>query len=308
MPQLYAHEVYNRLPNDFFQVKWDWDPALIFFLFLLIFYIRALGRFKRPVVKKWQVYCFFFGVGVNILALMPPIDPLSDQLFWVHMVQHMMITHIGVPFMLFGVPFFIILRGIPNWFRKGVYIPLLRSGVFRFLENTIARPLPSLIIFEVNYWFWHIPRFYNLALLNDYYHLLEHACFALASILLWRNLIDPHPMKSPIPLPARLLYLGFIMAANIVLSAFLTFEDKVLYAYEGIPLPVWWERWGHLHDQRLGGLIMWVPGGIIMLIAMTSVFFVWARGEERKDREQRELREKKMAESGETPDLTLSPS
>ena len=72
------------------------------------------------------------------------------------------------------------------------------------------------------------------------------------------------------------------MAANIILSAILTFADEVLYAYEGIPLPSWWERWGHLQDQRVGGLIMWVPGGLVMLIAMTVVFFVWAHKEKRK--------------------------
>ncbi|SMF20891.1 cytochrome c oxidase assembly protein [Pseudobacteriovorax antillogorgiicola] len=283
MPKLYAHEVYDRLPNEIFEVKWDWDPALIFFLLLMIFYIRALPKFKRQVVAKWQVGLFFTGVIINILALMPPIDPLADQLFWVHMVQHLMITHVGVPFMLFGVPFFIVMRGVPLWFRRYVYFPLLRSRITWLFERTIARPLPSLILFEVNYWFWHVPRFYNLALLNDYFHLLEHACFAITSMLLWRNLIDPHPMKSPIPLPARLLYLGFIMAANIILSAILTFADEVLYAYEGIPLPTWWERWGHLQDQRVGGLIMWIPGGFIMLIAMTVVFFVWAHREKQKE-------------------------
>lgn len=286
MPQLFAHEVYDRLPNDYFQVKWDWDPALIFFLILMILYIRALPKFKRPVVAPWQIGMFFAGVLINILALMPPIDPLADQLFWVHMVQHMMITHIGVPFMLFGIPFFVVIRGVPHWFRKNVYFPVLRSGFFKIMERTIARPLPSLIIFELNYWFWHIPRFYNLALLNDFYHLLEHACFAVASMLLWRNLIDPYPMKSRLPLPARLLYLGFIMAANIVLSAILAFEERVLYAYEGIPLPEWWEKWGHLQDQRVGGLIMWVPGGFIMLISMTVVFFVWAHKEGQKDKKR----------------------
>lgn len=285
MPTLYAHEVYNRLPDEVFKVKWDWDPALLFFLLLLIFYARALPKFKRTVVEPWQVGLFFVGVLLNILALMPPIDPLADQLFWVHMVQHLMITHLGVPLMLFGVPFFVILRGMPLWVRRYIYFPILRSKVFYLIERTIARPLPALILFEVNYWFWHVPRYYNLALLNDIFHLIEHACFAVTSLLLWRNIIDPHPMKSPVPLPARLLFLGFIMAANIILSAILTFSDEVLYAYEGIPLPSWWERWGHLHDQRLGGLIMWVPGGFVMLIAMTAVFFVWAHREQEKDRQ-----------------------
>lgn len=284
MPYLHAHEVYDRLPNEYFELKWDWDPSLVFFFLLLVFYLRALGKFRRRPVATWQVGLFICGVSLNILALSPPIDPLADQLFWVHMVQHLMITHIGVPFMLFGVPFFVVIRGIPLFMRRYIYFPLLRSRVLSMLNKTIARPLPSLILFEVNYWLWHVPKFYNLALLNDFYHLIEHACFAVTAMLLWRNIIDPHPIRSPLPLPARLLFLGFIMALNVALSAYLTFSDEILYAYEGIPLPSWWEKWGHLQDQRLGGLIMWVPGGLVMLIATTAVFFVWARREKEKER------------------------
>jgi cytochrome c oxidase assembly factor CtaG len=31
-----------------------------------------------------------------------------------------------------------------------------------------------------------------------------------------------------------------------------------------------------LADQRLGGLLMWVPAGLIPLAAFTAVFFRWA--------------------------------
>ncbi len=279
MSNLYAHALYDRLPDELFDVKWEWDPTLLFFVVLLIFYVRGLRAFKREVVAPWQRNLFFLGVALLILALLPPIDPLSDQLFFVHMIQHMMISHLGVPLMMFGIPFFVVMRGMPLWFRKGIYFPFLRSGLPKLFSKTIARPLPALILFELNYWFWHVPRFYNMALLNDIIHLVEHACFALTSILLWRVIIDPKPLRSPLPLPARLLALGLMMALNIILSAILTFSDKLLYAYEGIPQPSWFAQWGHFEDQRLGGLIMWVPGGLIMLVAMTVVFFVWARRE-----------------------------
>lgn len=290
MSSLYAHALYDRLPDELFAFKWDFDPTLFFFALILIFYVRGYRRFRKKPVKPWQLVCFGIGVSLCILGLMPPVDPLSDQLFWAHMVQHMMIAHLGVPLMLFGIPFFVVLRGLPQWVRRTFYYPLLRSRILEFLGKTIARPLPALIFFEASFWFWHIPRFYNLALLNDGFHLLEHANFALAAMLLWRNIIDPHPMRSPLPLPARMLFLAAMEASNIILSAILTFSDEVFYAYEGIPMPGWWADWGHLQDQRLGGLIMWVPGGFINLIALTAVFFVWAHREEKKDKKDEEQR------------------
>jgi cytochrome c oxidase assembly factor CtaG len=264
--------------------KFDIDPSLVFFTIILVLYVKSLKHFRGPnsKVKLWQKCFFFIGIGTLIMGLLPPIDPLADKLFFMHMVQHLMITLIGVPLMLFGVPFFVIIRGAPLWFRKNIYFPILRSNVWRGVEFLVGRPLASLIFFELNFWFWHIPKYYDLALRNDFYHLLEHALFAISAMFLWRNIIDPHPLKSALPLPARLIFMGILMAVDVVLSALLTFSDKVLYAYEGVELPAWW-TWGHLEDQKLGALIMWVPGGTIYLIATTIIFFVWANREQKKD-------------------------
>ena len=38
---LYAHEVYDRLPDEIFEVKWDWDPALIFFFFMFFLFLSS---------------------------------------------------------------------------------------------------------------------------------------------------------------------------------------------------------------------------------------------------------------------------
>ncbi len=281
----YAHGLYDRPPEGIFQLKWDWDPTLLFFAVIALLYIRGLKKFKnKSPVEGWQKWMFFTGIATLIVALLPPIDPLSDQLFFMHMVQHLLITLVGVPLMIFGVPFFVIMRGAPNWFRRHVYFPILRNKPLAAIQRTWTRPLVALIVYECVFWFWHLPLFYNMALLNDAWHLLEHGSFALAAMFLWRNVIDPHPMKpAPLPLPARMLLVSAVMLADILLSAFLTFADDIWYAYDGIPLPDWWEKWGHLEDQKLGGLIMWIPGGTIYLIAMTALFFVWVHREEKKE-------------------------
>jgi cytochrome c oxidase assembly factor CtaG len=36
-----------------------------------------------------------------------------------------------------------------------------------------------------------------------------------------------------------------------------------------------WEALTPHTDQHLGGLIMWVPGGLVFLIAISVVFFRW---------------------------------
>lgn len=291
MSTAYAHNLYDSLPADTFQLKWAWDPALLFFLLLAVLYYRGIKAFRGPLpVRPWQIILFYLGLFTVVAAMLPPIDPLSDQLFFMHMVQHLMISNIGVPLMMFGVPFFICVRGISPGVRRRVYFPLVRSRPLRFVFSLVSKPLVSLALFQATYWFWHVPYFYNLALLNDAWHLVEHACFAWVSILLWRNIIDPHPMRSPLSLPVRMLYVMALMVSNVILSALLTFSDTVWYAYAGRPVPEWWKPWTHLDDQQLGGLIMWVPGEFLDFLIVSIIFVVWSNGVRRK-----EAREKQAA-------------
>jgi putative membrane protein len=276
MSTAYAHNLYDPLPPETFDLKWAWDPALIFFVILGILYLRGLRAFRGPLpVAKWQIGLFFLGLVIVSAALVPPIDPLSDQLFFMHMVQHLMITNIGVPIMMFGAPFFVCVRGISPTVRRRVYFPIVKSKPLRFFFNLVSLPLVSLGLFQAAFWFWHVPYFYNLALLNDAWHLVEHATFAWVSILLWRNIIDPAPMRSLLKLPVRMLYVMALMASNVILSAFLTFADTVWYAYVGRPIPEWWKPWTHLDDQQLGGLLMWVPGEFIDFFVVSVIFVVW---------------------------------
>lgn len=299
----YAHDLaadlYEPLPEGLFQYKMDWDPTLIYFVVLTFLYIRGLRAFRGKVpIKKWQILCFFLGVTANAIALSPPVDPLADRLFFMHMIQHMLIVMVGSPLLLFGAPFYIVSRGLSPGFRRKVYFPCIRSRPLRFVHAFCAQPLVSLILFSLNFWFWHIPRFYNWALLNDFIHLIEHATMALTSLYLWRNIIDPYPLRSRLHMGFRLLFLGAIMVLSSALAAALTYATTIWYAYEGIPMPQWWAyRWSHLDDQRLGGLIMWVPGGFMTLLAITICFFVWVAREQKTDRLREAARELQLPPS-----------
>jgi len=286
MGTAYAHSAFDPPPPIYdsqFYLKWDWDPTLLFFVLMAILYFRGLRAFRgRRPVANWQVACFVAGIGVLIAALVPPIDPWADQLFFVHMIQHLMITLVGVPLILFGVPFFVVLRGMPPWVRRRVYFPLLRLTALRWGFAFMLRPVPALIAYEFGFLFWHVPFFYNLALFNDFIHMLEHATFAITAMFLWRNIIDPYPMRSSMVLPARILALAVVTASEIILSAMLTFSTTVWYGYEGLPVPDFWQ-FSRLEDQQLGGLIMWIFGGMILFLAMTVTFFIWVQREQAKD-------------------------
>ncbi len=97
-----------------------------------------------------------------------------------------------------------------------------------------------------------------------------------------------------LPLPMQMLYVPLLGMPMVVIAAFVTLADSVLYPhYAAAP-----RLWGisALQDQKIGGAIMWVPGHFVFLVALTIVFFRWARdssgdAERRADRRREALRD-----------------
>ncbi len=71
-----------------------------------------------------------------------------------------------------------------------------------------------------------------------------------------------------------MLYLFLVGLPMVVVSIFITMADGILYPYYAAAPRVWEVLTPHA-DQHLGGLIMWIPGGLIFLVAITVVFFRW---------------------------------
>lgn len=282
-----AHTGHSHSVTSPFELKWSFDPTVILLLFAAFIYGRGFNRLRGKFpVKEWQKSAYFWGIFVSIAAYLPPIDSLADQLFSMHMLQHLLITAVAVPLLILGAPVLVLLRGFPVAIRKKILFPLLQSSRFRFFKKWIGRPLVAAFLYEGIFWFWHIPYFYNRALLNDAIHLLEHGCMALAAINLWRVLIDAPPFKSKVQIPVRFLILGLLTTMDMALSAALTYSNRVWYAYDQLPLPNWW-KWDRLQDQQLGGVVMWVPGGFVWVIAMALIFFLWIQTEYSKSEMRR---------------------
>jgi putative membrane protein len=71
-----------------------------------------------------------------------------------------------------------------------------------------------------------------------------------------------------------MLYLFVVGLPMIVVSIFIAMAESVLYPYYASAPRVWEALTPHA-DQHVGGLIMWVPGGMVFLLAISVVFFRW---------------------------------
>ena len=107
---------------------------------------------------------------------------------------------------------------------------------------------------------------YELALRSDGWHYLQHACFLGTALLFWYPVVRPYPSR---PRWSRWLLVPYLILAdvqNTVLSALLTFSDRVLYPhYAAVPRL---GRLSALEDQAAAGVLMWVPGSVVFLLPL----------------------------------------
>ena len=245
-------------------------------------YARGVRRLRRSW-PWWRTTVFFLGLASLVLALASGIELLAEDLFSVHMLQHMLLTVAAAPLLMLGAPIRPLLRGVPASFRRAVIRPLAGNRAIRGLLRLLRHPLVAVAIYVGGLYLWHWPALYDAAVENNALHTLEHAHFFIGALLFWSVVIDPEPFKGTLPYAARIVYLLLAGAAqNTLLGGLLSFSSRVLYSHYGERA----ERLGidALTDQRIGGAIMWVPGDAIFLIAVTGAFFLWLETEEREQR------------------------
>ena len=216
-----------------------------------------------------QRLSFFAGLFVIFAALNGPLHDLSDfYLFSAHMVQHLLLTLL-VPPLLIG--------GTPGWMLR----PLLRYRGVMAIARFVTRPGICFAIFNLIIVVWHLPFFYNAAMANHNIHIGEHLMFMAGAVLMWWPVMSPLPELPRLAYPGQILYCFLTSIPMSVVAVYITMADHLLYPAYGVAPRIWGIT--PMMDQQIGGLIMWIPGGIVFYGIITVIFFKWAnRGEDHR--------------------------
>lgn len=246
---------------------------------LLALYLWAIGpaRERRGLPRGgsgWRTTAWVSAVVILFVALTGPLHDLSDSyLFSAHMIQHMLIMMVVPPLMLLG---------LTDWMVR----PLLSHRGVASVARFVTRPLVAFAIYNVVFVLWHFPFMYEAALENHDIHIGQHLMFIAAAVLMWWPVVNPLPELQRMVGPVQILYLfGFGIPASIV-SAFIALSERVVYPFYGRAPRVF--ELSALEDQQLGGMIMWVPGMLILWAAISVVFYRWASREDREEAAERE--------------------
>lgn len=230
-------------------LRWNWDPLLLSALLLLLYvyfrrsYLRGSAPWDARPAAPGERSRFVQGWFALALGLISPLCNLSVALFSARVSQHMWLVLIAAPLLASG--------GVLRSFTGG------RSA--KFVE-ALSRPFAATILFAATLWLWHLPRTYQATFESDLVYWLMHITLTGSAVLLWRTLLLGDSRR----FVGRLFAAFATLLQMGLLGALLTFAPRALY-------PAHWltsQAWGltPLEDQQLGGLIMWVPGGVALTI------------------------------------------
>jgi len=254
-------------PEGFDWTAWHVHPSVVIGLGVLGAAYVAASLWRRRLDPDAQVdgakaVSFAGGLLVLFGALTGPLHDLSDYyLFSAHMVQHMLLVFAVPPLLLYGTPAFM-LR------------PLLRDERWLRLGRALTRPAGAFATFNLVLVAWHLPPLYNLAMERHPVHILEHLMMLAAAVILWWPVLSPLPELPRAAYPIQLLYLFVAGLPMVMVAIFIAMADGLLYPFYAAS-PRLWPWMTPRADQHLGGLIMWIPGGFVFLLALAVVFFRW---------------------------------
>ena len=255
---------------------WTLDPMLVGPLGLaLLVYLTGWRRLSKRASTPVRPGLFLSGWIVLSLSLTSPLHEAGEMSFTMHMIEHELIMLVATFLFAASSSGGVLAWGLPRALRQGL------AGTWKSplqsLWRRLTEPVTATAIQGVVMWGWHAPELFDRALDSFSWHIAQHASFFLSSLLFWWAMLHPRKGPAGYGLSAACLFattlIGGALGALMSLSSSPWYADYAAMGMTGVGLdPV--------DDQRLAGLIMWIPGGLVHGAAAVALFYKWLKASE----------------------------
>jgi putative membrane protein len=229
----------------------------------------------------WRQISFGTGILLMYAVTQTWLTYLAQHLFLATQAQQF-VLHDLAPFLVaLAWPWATLRQGAPDWVAQLGRGRIARS-VFRVLQQPVvaAGLFVALLVAQV------LPALMFRVMLNGRLFDLMNIVMAVDGVLFWSLVLDPRPREQAgLSYFARMVLAFLAMLPVMPIGAYITFTSHSLYGFYdlcGRLLP-WIEP---MVDQRMGGLMYWIPGGLMGAFAVLFPLNAMRLAEEKAERAQ----------------------
>ena len=240
---------------------------------LAVYAVKRIGptatHADEVIVTRGQKAWFGAALLTLWVASDWPMHDISEEyLYFVHMIQHLLLSFVIVPMFLLATP---------TWLARMVVGKARGYLVLR----KMTRVVPATLLFNAVVVLSHWPAMVNSAVTNAPLHYGVHVLVFFSALVMWMPVCGPLP-ELRYSLFVQMPYLFLQSIIPTVPAGWLTFADGVVYtsydrAYRlwGISVP---------YDQQAAGMIMKVVGGTYLWVLIGILFIRFVQASEHGDR------------------------
>jgi putative membrane protein len=268
----YAHEA----SLSALSTRFTWNPWLAFALTIsAALYVRGYLRLRQRTGQtrpsdRLELLAFASSWLVLLIALVSPLDALSDALFSAHMGQHELLMVVAAPLFVLARPLHRYLWALPTGVRQRSVAWLARAQSRHGLR-ALTIPFFALGLHAAVRWVWHLPLLFEAALASEWVHGVQHATFFFSALVFWWALLQ-----------GRYGRMGYGVSVLFVFAtAMHTGALGVLLSLAREPWYPSYQRQAEIYandplvDQQLAGFIMWVGVGFLFTLFGLALFAAW---------------------------------
>jgi cytochrome c oxidase assembly factor CtaG len=241
-----------------YQSNPGWDVLIAALLLAYFWGCWTLRRRGEPGIGWYRGLSLGLGCLIWLLSVNTAIETYSHILFYVHMIQHLLLIMAVPALIVVSSPLTLLVRCATGERRARIERFLLSKPV-----TVLTFPITGVFIYASVIVLTHLTSFMNEMMIHPWLHQAEHGMYLVAGYLFLISILGDEPIRWHPPYLVRLIILFLAMAPETVVGIVLLQADHELFpAYAAIH-----RTWGPtpLHDLNRGGGIMWAFGDGMMM-------------------------------------------
>lgn len=245
-----------------------WDVLVVGLLAAYLAGVHALHRRGEPGIGWYRVVSFVLGLMLLVLSVNTAIETYSHVLFYMHMIQHLLLIMAVPALLVAGSPLTLLVRSAQGERRARIQRALLSRPV-----TVLTFPLTGVLVYSAVIVLTHLTSFMNQMMVHPWLHQAEHGIYLVAGYLFLISILGNEPIRWHPPYLVRLIVLFLSMAPETVVGLVLLQADHELFpAYAAVQ-----RSWGPspLEDLNRGGGIMWAFGDGLMMAFIVGVVIAY---------------------------------